>query len=178
MKTRKFAILFVLVTLLMVAFVAPVAAQSPGTVVLAGDPSGWDWLLQAGKDFVSSFFTLLTAALVPALVTALVAWIVRKFQEIKLARPDITRALAIMMPIFVQAAEQAKLAALTDNKKDYAIGLAQTWLTEKGWKLDLTLISGIVEQAVNEAAFPSTTTVTTKTTNVKTPKANIDPTAG
>jgi len=113
-----------------------------------------DWLLQAGKDFLSSFLQLLTASLVPVLVTALVAWIARKLQEIKNARPDITRALAVMMPIFVQAAEQAALGKLIENKKDYAIGLAQTWLTEKGWKLDLALIDGIVEQAVLNADFP------------------------
>jgi hypothetical protein len=123
----------------------------------------WNWLLQAGKDFLSYFIQALTVALVPALVAALVAYITRKLQEIKLAQPDITRALSFMMPIFVQAAEQAKLAELIEDKKEYAISLAQTWLNEKGWKLDLALISGVVEQAVNEAEFPSTVTTTTKT---------------
>jgi len=125
-----------------------------------------EWLLQAGKDFLSSFLQLLTAALVPVLVTALVAYITRKWQEIKLARPDITRALAIMMPIFVQAAEQAALAKIIESKKDYAISLAQAWLAEKGWKLDLALIDGIVEQAVNQADFPPVKTVTTKAKNI------------
>ena len=106
-----------------------------------------DWV-QVGKDFLSAFVQLFLVAVIPVLVTAAVAWIKGKFQEIKEARPDIVRELSWMMPIFVQAAEQAKVAGLIETKKDYALSLAQEWLKSKGWSLDLFLIEGLIEQAV------------------------------
>jgi hypothetical protein len=55
-----------------------------------------------------------------------------------------------MMPLFVQAAEQAKIAGLIQEKKAYALALAQEWLKSRGWKLDIILIEGLIEQAVFE----------------------------
>jgi hypothetical protein len=112
-----------------------------------------DWL-QVGQDFLSTFLQLFMAALIPVVVTAIVAWIGGKLQEIRAKRPDVMRELAWVMPMIVTAAQQAKVADLLIDKKEYAIGMAEEWLKSRGWKLDLVLISGIVEQAVSEAGFP------------------------
>ena len=112
-----------------------------------------DWV-QIGQDFLSAVVTGLATLLLPIAVTAGVTWIVKKVQEFKASRPDVAKALAMIMPVFVTAAEQANLAGLIEDKKEYAISLAQAWLESKGWKIDLALVAGIVEQAVYTAAFP------------------------
>lgn len=106
-----------------------------------------DWMVVA-KDFLSTLVQLLLSALIPVLVAAVVAWITRKVQEIKHQRPDVIRELSWIMPIFVQAAEQAKLGGFITGKKEYALGLAQDWLRSRGWSLDVKLIEGLIEQAV------------------------------
>jgi hypothetical protein len=115
-----------------------------------------DWI-QIGKDFLSAFIVVLLKVLVPLAATALVSWVLKLWRELKAARPDVADALSLMMPLFVEAAEQAKIAGFIADKKDYALSLAQEWLKSRGWKLDLSLISGLIEQAVHEADFPSQT---------------------
>lgn len=113
-----------------------------------------DWI-QIGQDFLSGLIMLLLNLLVPILVTALVTWVVKKWQEFKADQPDVADALSLIMPLFVEAAEQSKLAGFISDKKDYALSLAQEWLKSRGWKLDLVLIEGLIEQAVHEADFPA-----------------------
>ena len=115
-----------------------------------------DWV-KIGQDFLSEFVVLLLKLLIPIVVTALVTWVAKAWQEYQADKPDVVAALSLMMPLFVQAAEQSKLSGFIEDKKDYAISLAQEWLKKQGWKLDLTLIMGLVEQAVHEAEFPHVT---------------------
>ena len=50
--------------------------------------------------------------------------------------------------VAVNAAEQAGLSKLIADKKQYAIGLAQEYLTKQGIPVDVSLLEGLVEAAV------------------------------
>lgn len=98
--------------------------------------------------FVESF----VVALVPILVPLLAAWILPKvigaWKGLKDRLGDNAWMLDDVATIAVRAAEQAKVGALAAEKKDYAIGVAQAYLKEKGIKLDLALIDAAIEAAV------------------------------
>jgi hypothetical protein len=108
-----------------------------------------DWAT-FGKEFLSAFVMILMQALIPVLVAAVVAWIVRKVQEIKAARPDIVDKLEWVIPLFVAAAEQAKASGFIHDKKAYALEIAQKYLDERGWKIDLDILDALIESAVYE----------------------------
>ena len=111
-----------------------------------------DWL-QIGQDLLSNIVILLLQALVPVVITALVVFIAKKWQEFKAAKPDAATSLSFMADIFVRAAEQMKLNKFIDNKLDYATSLANTYLKSHGWKLDAETVRAIIEEAVY-ANFP------------------------
>ena len=103
-------------------------------------------------DFVDFLWRLLENVLVavlPILATALTAWLIQKIREIG-KKLDSNTMLAIQMAceIAVNAAEQAGLAALIDDKKAYALGLAQEYLNKQNIKVDVSLLEGIIESAV------------------------------
>jgi len=90
----------------------------------------------------------------PILATALTTWVLAKigveWQRFKNAKPDIADLLARGALFAVQAAEQMGLAKLIDDKKTYALQIAEDWLLLKGVKIDLHLIEAAIEKAVAE----------------------------
>jgi len=93
-------------------------------------------------------------AVLPLLATALTGWILARigveWQKFKNAKPDIADLLARGAMFAVQAAEQMGLAKLIDDKKTYALQIAEDWLLLKGVKIDLHLIEAAIEKAVAE----------------------------
>jgi hypothetical protein len=54
----------------------------------------------------------------------------------------------------VDAAEQAGVAELIDDKKKYAMSVAEKWLAENGLVVDLDLVDAAIEKAVGELNNP------------------------
>ncbi len=105
----------------------------------------------------SSILQAVLLALIAAIVPSLVSWIKAQttllIEKARLNAPDVTQALIEAAYFAVKAAEQSKLAGLIEDKKDYAIDVAEAWLEAKGIKIDLHLIEAAIEKAVGEE-FP------------------------
>ena len=129
--------------------------------------------------------TLLQQILVialPTLATALTAlvgaWILQKSREIgKNISVQEMQSIKWAVSIAVNAAEQANLAKLITDKKQYAIDLSQKYLAKQGIPVDVSLLEGLVEAAVkaeiNTVAQGTPPTVSGNTTTTIAPAASV-----
>jgi len=131
-------------------------------------------------DFFWKLLQNILAACLPILAMALTVWLAQKIREMgKRINADTMDSIRIAVGIAVDAAEQAGAAELITDKKEYAIGLAQKFLTKQGIGVDVALLEGLVEAAVLtsldafEHATPSTTTTTTITTGAGVTPADL-----
>lgn len=103
---------------------------------------------------ISVLNAILMAAL-PALVVALIAAVVgfarKEWALFKAAQPGLAEKVAFYTRIAVQAAEQAGLAGLVKDKKEYAINIVILWMAQIGLNgIDVELIAAEVERQVRE----------------------------
>lgn len=93
-------------------------------------------------------------AILPPLAVALVSFVVAKTKEAweraKQWNPTVTQYLEQAAMFAVQAAEQAGAAALIEDKKQYAIAIAEVWLAANHITTDIDLIDAAIEKAVLE----------------------------
>jgi len=107
------------------------------------------------KDFVSVFVQEFLGIVVPVLASLLagllIAWIKKLVEEIK-AKMDhrFIWMLDEAVRVAVLAAEQANLAGFVEDKKAYAIDVAEKWLAARGFKVDLGILADQIEAAVME----------------------------
>jgi len=107
------------------------------------------------KDFVSVFVQEFLGIVVPVLASLLagllIAWIKKLVEEIK-ANMDhrFIWMLDEAVRVAVLAAEQANLAGFVEDKKAYAIDVAEKWLAARGFKVDLGILADQIEAAVME----------------------------
>jgi hypothetical protein len=73
--------------------------------------------------------------------------------EAKLSTEQITQ-LRYITSLAVRAAEQMNLGDQINDKKGYALDLAESWLKSRGVNLDINAIEAAVESAVMTEAFP------------------------
>lgn len=110
------------------------------------------------QDFLVKFLTAFALALIPVVVPLVVAkvkqWLAQAKEVAKEWRPELYQALDMGAKLAVTAAEQAGLAGLIKEKKDYAINALEAYLAEFGYNVDVDVIDAAIEAAVNEAAFP------------------------
>lgn len=96
-------------------------------------------------------------AILPPLAVAIVSVILGYakglWAKAKLLNPTITDYLEIAAEFAVQAAEQAGAANLIEDKKQYAIEIAERWLLARNMTIDINLIDAAIEKAVAEL-FP------------------------
>jgi hypothetical protein len=92
----------------------------------------------------------------PILVGALAAWVVAKckvvFKELKDENPELYEILTAVSSTAVQAAEQVYGGEKGQEKKAYALNVAEKYLSAKGINLDLDIIDAYIESAVKERA--------------------------
>ena len=103
---------------------------------------------------ISVLNAILMAAL-PALVVALIAAVIgfarKEWALFKAAQPVLADKVSFYVRIAVQAAEQAGLAGLVDDKKAYAIQVAIRWLAQVGLNgINVVLIEAEIERQVRE----------------------------
>jgi len=107
------------------------------------------------EDFVSKFAQEFLSIVLPVLASLLaglvIAWIKKVVEQVK-AKMD-QRFIWLLdeaVRIAVLAAEQVNLSGFVEDKKDYAIGVAEHWLAERGYKIDLGVLADRIEAAVME----------------------------
>lgn len=93
-------------------------------------------------------------AILPPLVAFLVsvglAYAKRVWGDLKQRYPSVTDLVEQAAVFAVQAAEQAGAADLIEDKKQYAIQIAEAWLEANHITTDLHLIDAAIEKAVLE----------------------------
>ena len=108
-----------------------------------------DWM-----PILSKVLEAVLIAILPPLAAALVGLIVghakRLWAEAKLLNPTLTDLIEQAAEFAVLAAEQAGAAELIEDKKQYAIEIAERWLLTKNLDLDINLIDAAIEKAVLE----------------------------
>jgi hypothetical protein len=106
-----------------------------------------DWM-----DFLSDVLQGVLVAILPVLATAataaIAAWARKTWAEFKNENQVPAFYVEEIARIAVLAAEQAGAAGLIQDRKEYAMTVAQTWLAQRGIKLDLAIISAAIEAAV------------------------------
>ena len=104
------------------------------------------------NEFWSGLLQNLIMAFVPVLASMLTAWLIAQtrlvWQKFRNAQPDITDQVEWAARTAVSAAEQAGAAKLIEDKREYAIGVADMWLNSKGLKVDIEMIEAAIEAAV------------------------------
>lgn len=104
-------------------------------------------------DFASVFLQRFMEIVLPVLATALagllVAWITKVLNDAKASLTE-NQEWIIRQAIesAVLAAEQVKLTDTMIEKKEYALGIANSWLESKGIRLDLSILDARIEAAV------------------------------
>lgn len=105
-------------------------------------------------EFLSKLAEGILLAFVPLFVSMATAWIMAKVKmawaTYKEANANYSWLLESIAAIAVKAAEQSNLAGLVTNKKEYAVKVAQQWLEDKGFSVDVAIIEAAIEAAVFE----------------------------
>jgi len=103
---------------------------------------------------LSKVLEAILIAILPPLAVALVSFVVAKAKDVweraKQWNPTVTQYLEQAAVFAVQAAEQAGAAALIEDKKQYAIQIAEAWLAANHITTDIDLIDAAIEKAVLE----------------------------
>jgi type II secretory pathway component PulK len=98
---------------------------------------------------VNSILFVALPVLVVAVINAVYAWGRVQWQNFKAAQPMLAEQVAYYARIGVEAAEQAGIKKLIDDKKAYAVLIATLWLDQKGLNgIDVALIEAEVERQV------------------------------
>jgi len=103
---------------------------------------------------LSKVLEAILIAILPPLVAFLVsvglAYAKRVWGDLKQRYPTVTELIEKAAVFAVQAAEQAGAADLIEDKKQYAIQIAEAWLEANHITADLHLIDAAIEKAVLE----------------------------
>lgn len=104
-------------------------------------------------DFLQRFIFNLMLLAAPIVTAMLMAWLRLQQKKVEAQleawKPKLYDDLREAVHIAVLAAEQAGAAGLIENKKQYAMNIAQLWLDEQGWdEIDFDLLESTIEAAV------------------------------
>ena len=99
---------------------------------------------------LQSLLEFLLPIVAVAVIGVLVSWAKLLWEKAKSWNGDATTLLAEAAKIAVTAAEQAGAAKLINDKKVYAMDIAEKWLEQHGVHLDFELIDAVVDAAVYE----------------------------
>jgi hypothetical protein len=144
-KILKLRNILLVIVLLLVSLT--LAAFAPNPVQTTQPPAAFDW-----SGLLSTCIQAVALVALPLLAKYAVSWMTaqREYLE-KQARayaPDEMDILIEAARMAVGAAEQSKLAGLVEDKKQYAIGVVEQWLSTKGFVVDLHLIEAEIERQV------------------------------
>lgn len=104
-------------------------------------------------DLLQKFAVELAALALPIisgfLIAALRALVKKWLAEIEANKPELWPYLSQAASMAVAAAEKANVAGFVEDKKEYALSVAQLWLNEHGWEeFDIQLLEAAIEAEV------------------------------
>ena len=97
---------------------------------------------------LQSLLEFLLPIVAVAVISVLVSWAKLLWAKAQSWNPDTTDLLEEAAKIAVTAAEQAGAAELIEDKKSYAMDIAERWLDQHGISIDIELIDAAIEAAV------------------------------
>jgi len=100
------------------------------------------------NEILSLLITALAAPLIIAIAKILLAYAAKLYAQVKASNPDRFEEIEKVAKLVVDAAEQAGLANIITDKKNYAINAAEKMLEEKGLYVDLDVIDAQIEAAL------------------------------
>ena len=107
---------------------------------------------------LSRVLEAILVAVLPVLFASLAGFLVAKaklfWAQAKEWNPTVTDLAERAAHFAVVAAEQAGAAKLIEDKKAYALNIAELWLKERNITIDLYLLDAAIEKAVLEAFKP------------------------
>ena len=107
-----------------------------------------------GLEFVSVFVEGILLAIAPVLATMVAAWVLAQaklaWAKLKEGSGDYVWALEAAAEMAVKAAEQSELKGFITEKKAFALEMAERYLTNMGFKIDVAQIDSAIEAAVLE----------------------------
>ena len=101
-------------------------------------------------NIINTVLVAIIAAVVPAVIKRLQAETAYRLAQAKAYQPEITEWIENCAEFAVKAAEQTGLAGMIEDKKQYALSVAEAWLEAKGVPVDLHLLDAAIEKAVLE----------------------------
>ena len=108
-----------------------------------------EWMPILSK-VIEAILIAILPPLAVVIVSAAVAYAKRLWNDLKLRYPSVTDLVEQAAVFAVQAAEQAGAAELIEDKKAYAIQIAEAWLEANHITTDIDLIDAAIEKAVLE----------------------------
>ena len=109
-------------------------------------------------DFVSSFLQAFLEPFLSLIAGLVAAWLLPKvikiWQDLKAGNPEEVYLIEQIVGLAVQAAEQAAIGDLIEDRKDYACKVAGAWLAKYGIKLDVAVLAAAIEAAVKKELNP------------------------
>jgi uncharacterized membrane protein YfbV (UPF0208 family) len=112
-----------------------------------------DWM-----PIISAVLQAVLVAILPPIAYALVkmalAWAGQLWADARLMQPTAADLIEQAAEFAVQAAEQAGAAKLIEDKKSYALEIAEAWIRKNtNIDIDLNLVAAAIEKSVGEL-FP------------------------
>lgn len=104
--------------------------------------------------FLSVFAEGVLLAIAPVLASMVAAWLIAKIKEAwakaRAAAGEWVWVLDALAEKAVNAAEQANMAGLIQDKKEYAMEIVAKFLADQGLTINIALIDAAIEAAVLE----------------------------
>lgn len=107
------------------------------------------------KDFIITFAVNAAMVFLPIIAALVTAWIAAKVKTalaaLKEQNPEVLLMIQQLAYMAVKAAEQAKLAGLIKDKKEYAIRVIENSLKAAGYDVDIDPLIEAIEAAIEAA---------------------------
>ena len=101
------------------------------------------------QQFVYNLMVLILPIISGFIVALLIAWRDKILSQIEADRPKLADAIKQAVSLAVKAAEGLGLDGVIEEKKLYALSIAQLWLDEEGWgEIDISILSAAIEAEV------------------------------
>ena len=101
------------------------------------------------QEFAMGLLVLVLPILSAFIIKALNALVKKWLAELEANKPDLSWYLAEAVDVAVRAAEQSNLAGFVNDKKEYALEVAQQWLDSHGWdEIDIVVLDAAIEAEV------------------------------
>ena len=101
------------------------------------------------QEFAFNLAVLALPVISAFLIALLKAWIDKVLADVEAQRPKLAEAIKEAVSLAVKAAEGMELGGFIEDKKQYALNIAQNWLDSEGWdEVDIDVLEAAIEAEV------------------------------